>query len=475
MPRRYSQIFNITHRELTQKGVLNACVDVDSKLHIDPSLLKNCKIPEFKGAYRRFISHFDDILRLVPYVKGRTNNDRFFCQIVKRLTFKEISNTGLGYSNSGTAGNGIGGKLSIQLANSAMDIIQAGIEDPVIFELMPFFEENIGPDRISDMTITLLHQNFIDYTQRIAKELAIKTTIVTKQRDGQKFELPCYKNKPVIFIPISLLCDLPIAHSWEDIDWVCSYNDALRLRISKLIGITWKEISILKKKEIKNLLLDNTTVFKDIVSYFKNKQSIPYDYENDKLGEFLCIEATENIAKDLPLNLKTYFPITPDNIFSVVEEICLKYKELIESNGLYELLYDNKNKCKPERAAQFLLYAVADAYCSANELDLSREVNSGVGSLDFKISSGCNMKVCVEVKYSSNDIIKGYNYQLPAYNRAEKTNKSILLVIRNTQNDNSKLSKLMDIQKKTLSENPHAPKVIIVDARIQTSASKRRK
>ena len=414
-------------------------------------------------------------MHLVPHVKSRTDNDRFFRQIVGRLTFKEISNTGLGYSSSGTKGNGIGGKLSIQLANSAMDIIQAGIEDPIIFELMPFFEENIGSDRISDMTITLLKSNFIDYTQRMAKELAIKTTIFTKQRDGQKFELPCYKTKPIIFIPTSLLCDLPIAHSWEDIDWVCSYNDALRSRISKLIGITWKEISTLKKKEIKKILLDNANVFKDIVNFFKNKQPIPYDYENDKLGEFSCVEATENIVKDLPLDLKAYLPITSDNIFSVVVEICMKYKELIENNGLYELLYDNKNKCKPERAAQFLLYAIAEAYCAANDLDLSREVNNGVGSLDFKMSKGYNAKVCVEVKYSSNDIIKGYNFQLPTYNKAEKSDRSILLVVRNTQRDSFKLKKLMDAQKKALSENPHAPKIIIIDARIQASASKRRK
>ena len=239
--------------------------------------------------------------------------------------------------------------------------------------------------------------------------------------------------------------------------------------------MTWKEISSLKKKEIKKLLLDNTNVFKNVVRFYKKKHPISYDYNNDKLGEFLYIEATENIANVSPLDLQPFLPITTDNIFSVVEAICLKYKELIENNGLYELLYDNDNKCKPERAAQILLYAVADAYCAANDLDLNREVNSGLGSLDFKISKGYNAKVCVEVKYSKNDIIKGYRYQLPTYNRAEKTDRSIYLVIRNTQNDSRKLKNLLNIEKEAFLENPRASKIIVVDARIQASASKRRK
>jgi len=92
-----------------------------------------------------------------------------------------------------------------------------------------------------------------------------------------------------------------------------------------------------------------------------------------------------------------------------------------------------------------------------------------------KISKGYKAKVCVEVKYSSNDIIKGYNFQLPTYNKAEKADRSILLVIRNNQNDELKLKKLQEIQKNALAKNPHSPKVIIVDARIQASASKRKK
>ena len=55
---RYSEIFKVSADALDAKGVFNADVDSDSHLHIDPSLFKNCKIPEFVGAYDEFNTYF---------------------------------------------------------------------------------------------------------------------------------------------------------------------------------------------------------------------------------------------------------------------------------------------------------------------------------------------------------------------------------------------------------------------------------
>lgn len=95
--------------------------------------------------------------------------------MIKRYTLKEISNTGLGYSAGNTHGRGISGALSIQLAESTYDIIKAGMTDPEIFCLMQLIEDNMGADRISDMTISILQKHFLSYTQRISLELALPT------------------------------------------------------------------------------------------------------------------------------------------------------------------------------------------------------------------------------------------------------------------------------------------------------------
>ena len=87
-----------------------------------------------------------------------------------------------------------------------------------------------------------------------------------------------------------------------------------------------------------------------------------------------------------------------------------------------ELFYE------PERASQLLFYGIAEVYCVANNLDLNRETNAGVGSLDFKLSKGFNAKVNVEIKYSTNtNLVKGFEKQLPTYNKAEKTNTSVYI------------------------------------------------
>ena len=49
MANHYSTYFNITHEDLVNRGVYNAFLDKDSLLHIDPLLLKDCTIPEFKN------------------------------------------------------------------------------------------------------------------------------------------------------------------------------------------------------------------------------------------------------------------------------------------------------------------------------------------------------------------------------------------------------------------------------------------
>ena len=104
-------------------------------------LLKNCKIPEFEGAYKKFLDYFNEIVTLT---KGMTNpliKNRCFKEIIGKMRFPEVVNTGLGYSESNTKGSGISGKLSSQLATSCVEIVQAGIQDPAFFTLLPFIEE----------------------------------------------------------------------------------------------------------------------------------------------------------------------------------------------------------------------------------------------------------------------------------------------------------------------------------------------
>ena len=91
------------------------------------------------------------------------------------------------------------------------------MKDPEIFCLMQLIEDNMGADRISDMTISILQKHFLSYTQRISLELALPTKQYMYSYD-LSFNVPFYNGKPILFIPAQFLCDLPYAVDYDDID-----------------------------------------------------------------------------------------------------------------------------------------------------------------------------------------------------------------------------------------------------------------
>ena len=467
MARRFSTVLGITHEALDAEGAFDGFVDVDSKFYIDPHLLQNVTIPELATSHQNFRSHFADIFRLLKASKsvydvpGRT--------AVRRLISREISYTGLGYSAGSTRGSAIGQKLARQIANTASEIIKLGIEDPELFELLGLIEDGIAADRISDMTTSIILLDLLRFTERIATKFRLRTrTQVVRE---QSFRIPYdpISQRPILLIPKEIIRPLPIAYEWSDIDVVCAHNAELRRRVNQIIGSTWKQAVKVSKLELKALLLTEPEVLQDLIDQYKLKPTERYNFERDAKGEIAWYEAAQRYSEQYPLELPRY----SRNLVSIIEivtQICNHFKVLVEDNGLYQLLYDQE-ELKHERAAQLLFFGIADAYCSASNLDLSREVNGGRGAVDFKISRGYNDKVNVEIKYSTNNRLRrGYTEQLPAYDKAERALHSIFLIIK-TNSSSTVLDELHKLRDEELAAGRRVPDIIVVDGRSRPSAS----
>jgi len=155
----------------------------------------------------------------------------------------------------------------------------------------------------------------------------------------------------------------------------------------------------------------------------------------------------------------------------IVRRICVRFQHLIETNGLDAHLYC-QGKLRHERFAHLLFYAIADTYCEANGLDLSREPNAGVGPVDFKVSQGAHSKVNVEVKYSTNKkLVHGYTRQLPKYNQAEGTVHSFYLIIRTGRSEVA-IRRIKELEGEARTAGKRAAEVFVVDGRLKPSASK---
>lgn len=472
MTNHYSTYFNITHEDLVNRGVYNAFLDKDSLLHIDPLLLKDCTIPEFKNAYEDFLQYFRGFVALTNAARSKSTKDKFFKRIVDRYTLKEISNTGLGYSTGNTRGRGISGALSIQLAESTYDIIKAGMTDPEIFCLMQLIEDNMGPDRISDMTISILHEHFLAYTQRISAELKLPIKLYRYSYD-LSFKVPFYQNKPILFIPTQFLCDLPYAIDYDDIDRVCDYNNRLKQKIASIIGVCWTECLKYKKSDWKSLICNNRDCYDVAIEYFKKIKGIPYDFNEDRKGQYKDILLAELLSK-VPFlcNIERSKTIE-EEVYELSLAMCNQFKRLVEDLRLSELLY-RKGRKPNETDWQLMLFMVADTYRNAGQFDvaISRESNPGVGELDFQITRGAKANTVVEIKRSCNkDLMHGYRTQLAAYMKAEQATSGIFMVIVEDDSIESIKAQLNEVKKDMIDKGEYIPKVIFINGKHQPSAS----
>lgn len=106
-PITFSRKFEIDPQILAKLGVLDATLAIDTKLFIDPLLLKCSSHAELNtGGVEQYHTHFETIIRLL--VASRSENDPAWKAAQKLLSFPEISGTGLGYGAGSIHGSGWG-------------------------------------------------------------------------------------------------------------------------------------------------------------------------------------------------------------------------------------------------------------------------------------------------------------------------------------------------------------------------------
>jgi hypothetical protein len=79
----------------------------------------------------------------------------------------------------------------------------------------------------------------------------------------------------------------------------------------------------------------------------------------------------------------------------------------------------------------------------------------------------------VEIKLSSNPhLVRGFENQLPAYEKSENTTSSFYVVIRVTESERQ-IKQVQEIYDKAQAAGRKVPKLVIIDAMEKPSASKR--
>lgn len=457
MPKSFTDEFSIDIELFNSTGALDIILDVDSNYFIDPALLRICSVPEFVNASRIAEKYFSDIIVLVKHSKSV--GDIYWKKADRLLTFKEIKGTCLGYSNQGTSGNAIGKELRKNILETIKELQKSGEVDPIIFELLNVFQEKVGCDRVSDLLTYILKNQIIEYNVRLNNILDIP-------RDVNGLCFNPYNKTNILLLPKQILSPLPVTEYFDDIGFACAENERVRTEINKYLDLG--DRTKLTKKEIDHLLKEKNDYRYEIVSNYKKIVVKEYDFIKDPAGEIVWYKISKEQVNNYPLDL-----IQPTDIVemeTVVKKIYQQFKRLIEENGLWRLLYDD-DKPKHESAAQLLFFGIADAYCLANNIDLSREVHNGHGPVDFKLSKGATQKILIEIKLTSNpQLMHGFKKQLPLYMKQENTERAIYLVIDNGHR--KQLDAFQDYYNSLKPKDRKKIKYISIDGSKQESASK---
>lgn len=457
----FSEEFGIENR-MEELGIFDPIINGDSNYFINIKRLRETNIPEFEGTYDKINKFFHNIGQFLLAANGDITHKAYKTAIAL-FDFSEVDGINLGTSKGGP-GKGFGKKLRKQIIKDASDIILTCSNQPEIFHLLSLFEDNVGPDRVSDMIATLVNDEIVAYTLRVYNELDIfKEKYPSYEFKNNIIINPYKKDKELLLVPINILHEIPIAKDWDDIDRVCSENRAIKEEINEMVRLEWYKMTTgQRKSEIKRQIFLNNKALDKIIEA----------YNNITLDEYDVMADSAYFVEKIAHKYRDYYTVEiseEKDSYEATIEICNHFKRLIEECKGYELLYNGKI-ARDEKTVQKALHLTAYYYCLCNNLDLSPEPNAGRGPVDFKISRG-NDKTVIEIKLTSNrNTVHGFETQIEEYAKAENTAKKVFLMIDNGHKDRAeKVLKLYE-QKTDNGENP--AKVILINAAPKESASK---
>lgn len=465
--------FNIDESKLDSIGVLNPTIAIDTSLFIDPMLLEVSGHVEIKTeARQQYVSHFERIIELLQATKRW--EDPAWKSARKNLTFPEIPGTCLGYGAAGIRGTGLTGRLTEQVLSVAKQIIDIGVDNPDLFVAMALFEEKIGPDKISDMTTNVILPALSAFNRRVLAELRMT---------GEKFKFrglnceflsnPFETNRtPIILLPVDILRDLPVANDWDGVAKAASQNAQLRDEVNTQIGEIFAKKTKRDKSRLKSEALSSAKAFQALINAMRGVEAEHYDVQRDPLGLLRWAAKGMEYARAYPLTFVQGPPKGLDDLFGIVKEIVEDFQHLVERRGLNRELYQDSGKPRSEKTAQRLFFAIAYARCKVNDVDISPELDTGNGRVDFKFSKGFSKRVLVEIKLSTNPgVVPGYTSQLEEYRAAEETTRAVYVVI-DVGSMGKKEDRLIEIRNNARARGEPLSELEFVDGTIKPPPSK---
>lgn len=455
-------------------------LSMDTKLFIDPFLVIDSKHIFFEDFRSKIADYFQCIFELAA-ISWRNNKDERHKMLIKNLKFPEAKEICLWYSNSGVEGAGSAWGFAKQMLSSIYLSIDEGLQYKDFFDRVWILNKWIWPDRISDMTFSLLKKNFIEYTKEICKRHNIPTKSYkidqciydynNKNRWlTERHDLPenPYNQNAVILVPRHFLRQLSIVNTEAFGNYIYEVHTA-DLRTQFNVDIKSK----LNKSKIIEIAKQKMQWVVWFIKWVMLNKKDSYDFNNDPAWLINWYGLTKDYVKLNPLNIESF---DWDGFSKFINKIVQKFKIYIEDNGWNSLLWDSTTKFqkhKSEHATQLAFLGIIKWYCEMYNVNIGKETDVWRWPVDFVFSQGSKMKLLLEIKHIENSKLWAWlEKQLLQYMKSEECNSGYFLIVWFKDEDFKKIKDINARVEKLIEKTGYELFYEVIDARSKPSASK---
>lgn len=416
---------------------------LDTKLYVDPFLIFQDEFGAFVGAHQELVEFYDSAFQLVAEA-GESKKERQWNKAISILGTPEVEEFCLGVTAAGTRGAGASKGKAKAIAEGLHKAVLFGLANPRHFETIQLFQEGIAEDTISDAVGNILRHRFASYTKSICDDYGINTEkkrhlrgrFNVENRRWESIEVDAPVNpsngKQIFLVPKQYLRPLPTLN--PDDYWGYCYDQnaqELRTELGEEIG------RHVNKEVILEMALKDYKSVEDFVEFLERVGGAPYDLDTDPKGLVKWYYASQQFVEQNPVELKVE---RPEDFPKFIDQLLETFKNYIENQGGWELIYNDNGTPKSESACQRLFLGIIRHYCLANNIDVSPEVNIGRGPVDFKFSRGTEFSALIEMKLAKNTKFwDGLEKQLPKYLESEGIDLGRFLIITFTEADINRL------------------------------------
>lgn len=479
----FSDRFNVSPMSLDAYGAFDISVVSDLPVFIDPFLLFNSDKDDFQALH-------DQILDYLRFLRDHAHEPLDTGRIKSWYTFSEVRQNWLGFAVGSNRGHGLGRKFAVALHAALGEVLgnfgEEAITSSSHVEKLALIRPGVGRDTISDLTTNLIKHYLLRYTSDFAvahlspadrKTVSVrraKFNYNTQTWATAKYDLPYTDGDFVILTPVDLLTKddtwinrSDMLNSFDHLPDVTE-NDQLRADVNNYLGMRLtRRSSDRERREVRARAL---LQFPELIDcYIKLKEDTGEQAAATSHDKVVDTQQTlrdqvQRAARDLAekTNLFEKPWASYDEALQVVET----FKDYVENQDGWRVINRGGDKAF---ANETEVQGFFGLLLQPSRFDVNREANNGRGPVDFKVSRGLD-KTLIEFKLAkSRSLERNMERQLAVYERANKTNSSVFVVIAYTK---AEVSRASTVTKRLGLDQEGARKVVLIDASPKQSASR---